>query len=194
MKILTTAAFAAVLCLSVAARAESKGRSSHLQMKEAPASKLQIGVDGDFALPVGNYSDINGIGVGAMVTAEYPLQQVLPELSATARVGFQFHTDKNLGVAGADVHVHSIPVLFGAKYYFMPDRQGVFGAAELGFFDLLASTPFGSDSSVKFGMGVGAGYQWHQWNARINVHTHDVGNFGDAVMMSAGVGYQFAGL
>ena len=30
-------------------------------------------------------------------------------------------------------------------------------------------------------------------NARINVHTQSVGDFADALMITAGVGYQFAG-
>ena len=32
-----------------------------------------------------------------------------------------------------------------------------------------------------------------QWNARVNLHSHDFGSFGDAMMITAGVGYQFAG-
>ncbi|HZX93021.1 MAG TPA: outer membrane beta-barrel protein [Myxococcales bacterium] len=185
---------AALFCVSAAVRAESTRRSSHASSSTQPQQKLLVGVDGDFGLPLGNYSDINGVGAGLMLTGEYPL---MPELSATARIGFQFHADKNIPAAGADSHVHSIPVLLGARYYFMPERQGLFGAAELGLFDLLAGVSAGgasaSDSSVKFGMGVGVGYQMKQWNARINLHTHDVGSFGDAMMVTAGVGYQFAG-
>jgi len=32
-----------------------------------------------------------------------------------------------------------------------------------------------------------------QWNARVNLHSQDVGHFGDALDDHAGVGYQFAG-
>ena len=93
------------------------------------------------------------------------------------------------------MHVHSVPVLLGAKYYVMQnDRQGLFAAAELGMFDLMAdSSALGSSSNVKFGIGAGVGYQWNQWNARLNVHSHDMGNFGDAIMVTGGIGYQFAG-
>jgi hypothetical protein len=46
---------------------------------------------------------------------------------------------------------------------------------------------------MKFGVGAGVGYQWNQWDFRVNIHAHDIGNFGDFVMVSGGVGYQFAG-
>ena len=159
-------------------------------------SKLLIGTDVDFAMPLGNYSDVNGIGGGVLLTAEYPLVGIVDQLSATARVGFQFHADKDLG-AGTSEHVHSIPVLLGAKYYLQSDRQGLFGTAELGLFDLMAGADLGggvsaSDNSLKFGMGVGVGYAYEKWSARVNIHSHDVGNFGDAMMITAGIGYQFA--
>ena len=138
----------------------------------------------------------NGVGGGVLGTAEYP---VMPELSATARVGFQYHANKS-GL-GMDSHAHSVPVLLGAKYYLMPRmdvRQGLFAAAELGVFDLISgvSSPTVSASSndVRFGMGVGIGWALKQWNARVNLHSHDVGHFGDALMMTAGIGYQFAGI
>jgi hypothetical protein len=40
-------------------------------------------------------------------------------------------------------------------------------------------------------MGAGLGFQQDRWNARVSVHTQDVGNFGDAVILTAGIGYQF---
>jgi hypothetical protein len=99
-----------------------------------------------------------------------------------------------------DAHVNSIPLLVGARYYVMPmaERQGLFAAAELGLFDLMFGASSGansaSQSSVKFGFGGGIGYQWNQWNARVNLHTHDVGSFGDTLMVTGGIGYQFIGL
>ena len=78
------------------------------------------------------------------------------------------------------------------------ERQGLFAAAEMGVFDLMTSASIGtasaSSNDVKFGLGAGVGYQWNQWNFRVNVHAHDVGNFGDFVVVSGGVGYQFGGI
>lgn len=188
----TTIALAALFCVSAAAHAESTRRSTRID-RPTEQQKFVVGVDGDFGIPLGNYGDVNGIGGGILLTGEYPM---MPELGLTARVGFQYHSDKDLGL-GASGHVHSIPFLFGAKYYFMPERQGFFGAAELGLFDLIAGASSGgvsaSASEVKFGVGVGVGYQMKQWNARVNLHSQSVGSFGDTMMVTAGVGYQFAG-
>ncbi len=195
MKKLTTIAVAALFCLAGAARAESTRRSTR-NLSSSSSEKFFFGVDGDFALPVGNYGNLNGVGLGLLATGEYP---VLPELSATARIGFQYHTNKT--VLGMDAHAHSVPVLLGGKYYLMPGqgvRQGLFAAAELGVFDVISGVSYGatsaSNSSLKFGGGVGVGWAMKQWNARVNVHSQDVGHFGDLLMVTAGIGYQFAGI
>ena len=187
MKKLTTIAAAFVFCLALSARAESRRSTS---VSSSHADKLLLGVDGAFGLPIGNYADVNGVGGGILLTAEYG---IIEGLSATARVGFNYQLNKTIGTV--DNHIHSVPVLLGAKYYVMPDHQGVFAAAELGMFDLMqGDSTGGSQNEVKFGGGIGLGWQMKQWNARVNVHSHDFGNFGDAMMVSAGVGYQFSGL
>jgi hypothetical protein len=185
---------AVLLCLAGAANAgDSKSHGVSGRNMSSQAQTVLIGVDGDFELPVGNYSDLNGIGGGALLNIEYPM---MPQLSLTGRVGFDFHGDVTTG--GVSSHVHNIPVLLGAKYYILEtDRQGLFAAAEMGLFTLLSSASVGaasaSSTDMKFGIGAGVGYQWKEWSFRVNIHSHDVGNFGDAVMLSGGVGYQFAG-
>lgn len=192
MKTLTMIAAAVLLCSASSARAESSRRSTST-LSSTSAPKLLLGVDGSFGMPLGSYADVNGIGGGVLLTAEYPL---IESVSATARIGFNYQLDKSVPAVG-DMHVHSIPILFGAKYYVMPERQGLFAAAEIGMFDLMSSvsTAGGSASAndLKFGGGVGLGWQMKQWNARVNLHSHDFGHFGDLMMVSAGVGYQFAG-
>jgi hypothetical protein len=191
MKTLTMIAAAVLLCSATAARAESSRRSTST-LSSTSSPKLLLGVDGSFGMPIGNYADVNGVGGGVLLSAEYPL---IESVSATARIGFNYQLDKTVGTA--DVHVHSIPILFGAKYYVMPERQGLFAAAEVGMFDLMFGASSGgvsaSDNQLKFGGGVGLGWQMKQWNARVNLHSHDFGNIGDAMLVSAGVGYQFAG-
>jgi hypothetical protein len=191
MKKLTMAAMAILFCLSGAASAQSTRRTSSVSSMHHET--FFVSTELEFGMPIGNYSDINGVGGGVMLVGEYPL---LDALSATARIGFQYHANKAVSPT-VDAHVHSIPVLLGAKYYLMPDRQGLFGALELGLFDLMTSASSGgvsqSQNDLKFGTGVGIGYAMKQWNARVNLHSQDVGHFGDALMITAGVGYQFAG-
>ena len=191
-KVITTAAV--ILCLAGSARAGDAKTSHRSTALAGSTHQVTLGVDVESALPLSTYADASGIGAGALLTIEYP---VMEQLSVTGRAGFQYHLDKS-PFPGVDSHVHAIPVLLGAKYYVMQnDRQGLFASAEVGTFGLMASASGGgttaSDTQLKFGAGIGAGYQWNQWSFRLNVHAHDVGNFGDLMMVTGGVGYQFAG-
>jgi hypothetical protein len=189
-KIITMVAVGALLCVSGAARAD-KVRGSRMHSK---VHNVLLGLDTEVGIPLGNYADANSVGGGPVLSAEYTL---FDTLGATLRIGFQGHVDRT--VAGVDSHVHAIPVLLGTKYYIGAEREGMFGAFELGLFDLMSSVTRGAaasvtDSSIKFGMGLGVGYQQDRWSARVNVHSQDVGNFGSAMMITGGIGYHFYSL
>jgi len=187
---IATVAAGCLLFVAGAARAERQQHGRFLK------HDISIGVDTDVGIPLGNYSDVNNVGAGVMLNAEY---QLLEMLGATMRVGFEGHMNRSLGTSTTDMHVHAIPVVLGTKYYMTSNHQGLFGAFEFGIFDLMSSvtTPVRgvptttTSNDVKFGMGAGLGFQQDRWNARVNIHTQDVGNFSDAVVLTAGVGYQF---
>lgn len=189
MKNVISALAIGLLCVSTAARAD-RSHASHGFFKDHNA---RLGVDTEFSIPLGNYSDANSVGGGLFLNGELAM---LETLGATARIGFQAHMDRTVG--GLSSHVNAIPVLLGMKYYVASDHQGLFGAFELGMFDLMSSVSRGavsaSSNDVRFGMGAGLGFQQSQWNARVNVHTQDFGNFGNAMMITGGIGYQFGGL
>jgi hypothetical protein len=189
--LIATIAAISLVCISGAANAQQR-HASHGFFKNG----ISFGVDTDVSIPLGNYADANSVGGGVMVTAEYHLLDVV---GATMRVGFEAHMNRTVGLT--DSHVHAIPVLFGAKYYTSGNKTGMFGAFEAGIFDLISSTSTGgnrptsaSSNDLKFGMGVGLGYQQERWSARLNVHTQDIGNFSDAVVITTGIGYQFGSL
>jgi len=183
---------AALLMVSGAASAEKIHASprSHEHVNATRVHNILFGLDTEVAVPVGNYSDFNSVGGGPVLSAEYTLTDTW---GATLRMGFQGHVDRTF--AGVDSHVHSIPMLLGTKYYIGSERQGMFGAVEAGMFDLMSSVKQGAiqatSNDLKFGMGVGLGYQQDRWSARINLHTQDVGNFGNAFMVTTGIGYHF---
>jgi len=192
-RLMATIVAGVLVCLSSAAHAERSSGSRH-----GGRHNILVGMDSEFAIPLGNYSDVNSVGLGAVLVGELPLLEMV---SATARVGFQGHFDRTVGT-GLGAHVNAIPVLLGAKYYIGGDRQGLFGAFELGMFDLMSSVEqrvggnvtSNTSNDVKFGMGVGLGLSQDRWNVRMNIHTQDVGNFGSAFVISGGIGYQFASL
>jgi len=181
--LIATMAAGVLLCLSGAAQAQ-RAQGSRLHSK----GHILLGVDTEFGIPLGNYADVNSVGGGAVLVAEYPLMNVL---SASARIGLN----------GLGAHVNAIPVLLGTKYYIGGDREGLFGAFELGMFDLMSSVESragggrivsATSNDLKFGLGVGVGYQQDRWNARVNIHSQDIGNFGSAMIISGGIGYHFA--
>ena len=189
--LIATMSACVLLCLSGAAQAERASAS-----RSHGTRHILLGVDTEFGIPLGNYADVNSVGGGAVLVAEYPLMSAL---SASARIGFQAHVDRTVNGLGA--HVNAIPVLLGTKYYIGGDREGLFGAFELGMFDLMSSVDrrigggqiaTTTSSDLKFGLGVGVGFQQDRWNARVNIHSQDVGNFGSAMIISGGIGYHFA--
>jgi len=190
-KLITTVAIGFLLCVAGAARAD---RPQHASRFHARGHSILLGLDTEFGVPLGNYADANSVGLGGIVTGEVTM---IDMLSATMRIGFQGHMDRTVGTVNS--HVHAIPILLGTKYYIGSEREGLFGAFELGIFDLMSSvtrspTVSASSNDVKFGLGMGVGYQQDRWNVRLNVHSQDVGNFSSAFMITGGVGYQFAAL
>jgi hypothetical protein len=180
-----------LLFISGAARADKvRSAGSHSFLKE---HNIKLGLDTEVGVPLGNYSDVNGVGGGVSLNGEMAL---LEQVAGTLRIGFQAHLNRTLG--GFDSHVNAIPMLLGTKYYVGSDHQGMFGAFELGMFDLMSSDSQGTvthtANNLRFGMGAGIGIQQSQWNARVSVHTQDVGNFGNAMIITGGIGYQFAGI
>ena len=190
-RIVTTVAVGLLLC-AFGARAE-RYQSSR------PGKHVLVGLDTEFGIPLGDYSDVNSVGAGALVVGEMPVMNML---GLTARVGFQAHVSRTIG-AGLGAHVNAIPFLLGTKYYMGGQREGLFGAFEAGIFDLMVSSDrrvgggggtvvTDTSNNVKFGMGAGVGYQEERWNARVSIHSQDVGNFGSAMVITGGIGYQFA--
>ena len=181
-----------LLCISGAAHAE-RTRPAHSR-GFLRGHSLMFGVDTEIGVPLGNYADASSVGGGAAVTGELSL---LDTVSATMRIGFEAHTNRD--IAGASSHVHALPILLGTKYYLGSERSGLFGAFEAGSFVLMSSVTSArgvatSSTDFKFGLGAGIGFQQDRWNVRVNIHTQDVGNFGNAFMLTGGIGYEFGGL
>src|SRR5262249_25599853 len=65
-RIVAAVAFGVLLCAS-GARAErySQGSRPH-------AKHILVGVDTEFGIPLGDYSDVNSVGAGALVVGEFP--------------------------------------------------------------------------------------------------------------------------
>lgn len=148
-----------------------------------------VGVDAEVALPVGNLGDAAGLGFGGLLRYEFT---IVPRANITARAGLVYHLSKDLG-PGASSKLFSIPLLAGLKIAISPS---LYGAAEVGVFINHASVTvpgFGSasDTESKLGGTLGAGYRMSALDLRVGIAIIDFGHAGDAIELTAGIGYNF---
>lgn len=159
---------------------------------EAP-SKVSVGGDVAFVPLLGDLSNAAGPGFGALAAGGY---RPLPPLEITARVGYVHHLSRDHG--GGSTGIAEIPVLFGARYHFFQGKNGPYAGAELGPDYVIgrASTgAFGggtaSDSELKVGATLGAGYLYRGFDARAQAFVLDLGHAGDSLALMVNVGYRF---
>jgi hypothetical protein len=89
--------------------------------------KMWLNVGGDVLLPLGSFSDATSIGFGGTVKFEYSF---MPELNGTFTTGYLLWSGKDEAP-----NYHGIPIMVGAKYFFMPGGKAkprVYGAFDMG--------------------------------------------------------------
>jgi hypothetical protein len=144
---------------------------------------LHLGVEGAFVLPLGDWADGTGIGLGGMAKAGY---EATDELQVTFRIGYIYHLSKDLG--GVDVSTSELPIMVGAKY---TASIGLFGELSVGMVNLGASTGDDSISEMKFGLMAGAGYSIASLSLGANLFLPDLGHADEAMGLLFTVGYDF---
>jgi len=128
-------------------------------------NKMWLNIGGNVLLPMGDFGDAVGTGFGG--TAQFEMQ-FMPQLLGTATIGYLMWGGKDItaftgsNYSGPDYT--GIPILVGAKYYFMPG-SGFYGHAQLGLMLFSADDvtingyTFDAGSSTEFTLGLGAGYE-----------------------------------
>jgi hypothetical protein len=130
----------------------------------ADDKKIGVGLDAQFLLPVGDLADGTGPFIGALLRFGY---RVMPELEATARVGYLYGLGKDVG-GGSSVGISDIPVWVGARYFILEPSAGLYAGAEIGANILkphISPTPPSNpitdkalESRTRFGFNLGVGY------------------------------------
>ena len=159
----------------------------------AYSQQMSLGINGEVALPMGTFSDVAGVGFGGTALFGY---QIDPNLTLTGRVGYLTFSEKE-----TDWPTWSaIPILVGARYYFMPEGDmRVYGAAELGLYSVtLKATVLGLDISTSesdFGFAPTLGAQFKVGdNMNLDAHLNYsyISTEGDAInWIGLGVGLEF---
>lgn len=148
------------------APAEGGGEAAPMEEMSGDAKKMSLGADGAVVIPLGDFSDVAGVGIGALLKFGFSVSDAI---MITARTGYIFHLTKTIstGVGDADSKVAQIPFMVGGKYMF----GAPYVAAELGMVNFRTKAEFmgvsGSDSSTKLAFGIGGGYMMGDLDFRL---------------------------
>jgi hypothetical protein len=145
-----------------------------------------LGIDGAFALPVGDYGEVATLAGGALVRLEVPLPS---GGFITGRGGVLLHAvNRDLGMTSLTL----VPIYAGYRHPF----GNLYVAGELGltigFVTAEANTPFGnasgSDSDTDVGLTVGVGYRSGKLDLRGSLFSPNA----EDVALLATAGFDFA--
>jgi hypothetical protein len=146
-------------------------------------------------LPVGNFADAVGFGIGALGRFERQLG-MSPAVFLTARAGYIGHTDKENG--GVTTGYSQIPLLAGFKYSLTgaPIYVGAEAGAVVSMTDVDGPGTAGDGSTTETNLGVsaGAGYELGPVDIRLSLNFPDATNLGDMMTVGVSFGYNFWGM
>ncbi len=180
----------------------------------APAGaqeKMALNIGANVMFPLGDFGTTQGVGFGGTVQGEY---YFMPQLAGTVKIGYMTWGGKDVTESGITVTGGSykgVPLLVGAKYFFMPPKAGAinwYGQAELGlffgsytipaqtisYFGYSYTTPEASASSTDFTLSptVGAQFPMGKGNLDAGVNYFLITRSGSsASSFGVRVGYQF---
>jgi hypothetical protein len=130
----------------------------------------RFSIGADLAFPQGDIGDVVGIGFGADVRYESPIND---NLSWMATAGFLTFGEKD----DSSVKLSIIPINAGLKYYFTESFNGFYAGAELGFNIAKVKSDFGDDSETKFGFAPQIGYHLANFDFALRYSVIDEADF-----------------
>lgn len=149
----------------------------------------KVGIGAEIALPMGDFGDGFSTGFGATAKVFYGISA---KADITATVGYlHFGMKGNEYISG---HVGMIPIQFGYRHSF----DGFYAEPQLGLMLLSSKAEIkgssglfgktsGTASETKFGLGIGGGYEYEDWDFSLRYQIVDQANF-----LGLRVGYNFS--
>lgn len=152
-----------------------------------------LGVDAVGNVPVGDFANATGMGLGAMLRYEGKLQD---SLAVTGRVGYVYGLEKemDLGIAKVSYGMDFIPLLVGVVYRTTGTPDGFFVSGEVGANFLSAHVSGGttdSDYKTKIGANLGVGLRADALSFRGGLNILDLGNADTSMGLMVSVGWDF---
>jgi len=128
----------------------------------APAfSQLSAGLD--LGIPNGDWSNVEGLGLGFSLKYEAPIQD---KLNWTVSGGFLSFSGKTYQGFKAN-NITIIPFTGGVKYYFQKSNDGIYAMADLGVY--FASGSGNSTNRVGFTPGIGYRVKQFDFTFKLNL-------------------------
>jgi hypothetical protein len=115
----------------------------------------RFSVGAELALPMGDFGDVSGLGIGGTVRYESAINDNLNWTGTAGYISFAEKDDYNLKIS-------MIPIQAGLKYYFTESFNGFYGGAQLGVSIVKAKSDFFGESvsasDTEFGFAPEIGY------------------------------------
>ncbi len=106
------------------------------------AQSPRFSVGAEVGLPMGDFSDVNGIGIGGSVRFEYPLTDNIALYGTAGYLTFSGKDfDTGLGGTIEGSSQNMIPVQVGIKYYLNEVQEGFYFDLEVGVHNISVKTP-----------------------------------------------------
>jgi hypothetical protein len=157
------------------------GLSALTQVSHAQKNEKTLAPEVYLNIPVGNASNIEGIGFSFNGQAQFPIQKT--GFNLLLRTGVDFFlakTNNTYNTQTTRATLDAIPVLVGARYYF---NEGFHGDLELGF-----RYKFSGESKTVFDLAPSIGYQTKTFDPFIRFSTSLLPS---SSFVSFGARYQF---
>jgi len=112
----------------------------------------------ELGMPMGDFKDVAGIGIGGTFKAYYPINEQLDLTGKTGYIHWTGDSEEILGIEFSYSYSH-IPIMAGISYKMTPEFYGMVevGMTMLGFTAEVAGIS-ASDSSTDLAFTIGAGY------------------------------------
>lgn len=148
----------------------------------------KVGAGAEVGLPMGDFSDLSDIGFGATGKVFYGITE---DGDITGTVGYLYFGLKSDSYVSGNISM--IPLQFGYRHNF----NGFYAEPQLGLMFISSKVTIkggggmfdsfsGSASETKFGLGLGGGYEFGDWDLGIRYQIVEHANF-----IGLRVGYNF---
>ncbi len=158
----------------------------------AKAGTLTLGGNIPVDIPIGDFGDGAGIGIGFLASGEYSFTDMI---GATLELGYIHHLEKNYITQG------QVPIMLGSKFRFGSEALVPYAEVQLGLIHHMVTVDLpgwgsASDSDDNFAIAFGGGVMYYfsrelGLNVGARFMSSDVSYFSDTmqIMLNVGVVY-----